>query len=97
MGAFTIGAISMIGLPPAAGFLSKWYLLLGAFEVDQIAAVCVIIISTLLNTAYFMPVVYAAWFRKESNESLLTYGEAPWPIVGALLLTATITILLFLF
>ncbi len=97
MSAFTIGAISMIGLPPAAGFLSKWYLLLGAFEVDQIAAVCVIIISTLLNTAYFMPVIHAAWFRKESNESVLTYGEAPWPIVGALLLTATLTILLFLF
>jgi len=44
-----------------------------------------------------MPVVYAAWFRPESSETLLTYGEAPWPIVGALLLTATITILLFLF
>lgn len=97
MTAFTIGAISMIGLPPAAGFISKWYLLLGAFQVEQLVAVMVIITSTLLNTAYFMPVVYAAWFRKESGETILTYGEAPWPVVVALMLTAIITILLFLF
>lgn len=97
MAAFTIGAISMIGLPPAAGFISKWYLLLGAFQVEQYVAVLVIIVSTLLNTAYFMPIVYAAWFRKESSEAILTYGEAPWPVVVALMMTALITILLFLF
>ncbi len=97
MTAFAIGALSMIGVPPAAGFLSKWYLLSGAFEAQQMIAVIVIITSTLLNAAYFVPVIHAAFFRHESAESLLTYGEAPWPVVVAVCLTATLTVCLFLF
>lgn len=97
MAAFSIGCLSMIGLPPAAGFISKWYLLMGAFQAEQMLAVIVIVISTLLNAAYFVPIIYAAYFRKSTSESVLTYGEAPWPIVVALSLTALITLLLFLF
>ncbi|MBT7667499.1 MAG: monovalent cation/H+ antiporter subunit D family protein, partial [Rhodospirillaceae bacterium] len=66
MTAFAIGAISMIGLPPAAGFLSKWYMLLGALEVEQWFAVAVILGSTLLNAAYFLPIVYAAFLKPEA-------------------------------
>jgi len=99
MGAFAIGALSMIGVPPAAGFLSKWYMLMGAYESQQIAAIVVIVASTLLNAAYFMPVVYVAFFKAppagESSDS--THGEAPWPIVIALVTTAVLTIALFLF
>jgi multicomponent Na+:H+ antiporter subunit D len=97
MTAFAIGALSMIGVPPAAGFLSKWYLMMGSFEAEQMVALGVIILSTLLNTAYFVPVIYAAFFRRETSESILTYGEAPWPVVVALCTTAAITLLLFLF
>lgn len=101
MTAFSIGAISMIGLPPTAGFLSKWYMLMGAFEQQQLIAVLVIIASTLLNAAYFIPIIYAAWFKQpeqsSSNESETAHGEAPWPIVMALMFTATLTILLFFF
>ena len=96
MGAFAIGAISMIGLPPAAGFLSKWYMLLGAFEAEQFFAVAVIVLSTLLNAAYFLPIVYAAFLMPE-NPSGHGHGEAPLPIVLALVTTAAGTILLFLF
>ena len=97
MTAFSIGALSMIGVPPAAGFLSKWYLFMGAFQAEQFIAVIIIILSTLLNAAYFIPVIYAAWFKRESSETILTYGEAPWPVVLALSITAALTILLFLF
>jgi len=65
MGAFFIGALSMVGLPPTAGFVSKWYILQGAFQADQMAAVAVIVLSTLLNAGYFLPIVYAAFFREE--------------------------------
>ena len=95
MAAFTIGAISMIGIPPAAGFISKWYLLLGAFQQQHVVAVLVIIISTLLNAAYFIPIVYAAWFRQADDIS--EHGEAPLPIIVALSSTAVLTLLLFLF
>lgn len=100
MGAFAIGAISMIGIPPAAGFLSKWYLLLGAFDTEQFIAVGIIILSTLLNAAYFIPIIYRAFFKEEkalSGSHAAEHGEAPWPIVVALTLTASLTILLFFF
>ena len=97
MTAFTIGALSMIGVPPAAGFLSKWYLFMGAFQAEQFVAVTIIVLSTLLNAAYFVPIIYAAWFKRESSETILTYGEAPWTVVLALSITAALTILLFLF
>lgn len=66
MAAFTIGALSMIGLPPTAGFLSKWYMLMGAYDRAAWFAIGVIMLSTLLNAAYFLPIVYAAFFRKEA-------------------------------
>ncbi len=97
MTAFAIGALSMIGVPPAAGFISKWYLLTGALDTGQWVAVGVIFASTLLNAAYFGPVIYAAFMKRETSESILTYGEAPWPVVVALCTTAAITILLFLY
>jgi len=65
MGAFFVGALSMVGVPPTAGFVSKWYILQGAVQADQMAAVAVIVLSTLLNAGYFLPVVYVAFFRQE--------------------------------
>jgi len=97
MTAFTIGAISMIGLPPTAGFLSKWYMLMGAFQAQQVFAVLVIIASTLLNAAYFIPIIYAAWFKQPDQSSESKHGEAPWPIVMALMITSLLTLLLFIF
>lgn len=101
MAAFTIGAISMIGLPPTAGFLSKWYMLQGAFQQEQLFAVLIIIASTLLNAAYFIPIIYTAWFKKEQQGSdtvePVEHGEAPKAIVFALMMTASLTLLLFFF
>lgn len=67
MTAFTLGALSMIGIPPLGGFLSKWYIAAGSLEANNIAVLCVLLTSTLLNAAYFMPVVYKAFFEKESE------------------------------
>lgn len=98
MGAFAVGAISMIGLPPAAGFVSKWYLLQGALATSQWMAVGVIIVSTLLNAGYFLPIVYRAFLVRPADDEQAhghAHGEAPWPMVLALTLTATGTVLLF--
>ena len=96
MTAFAIGALSMIGVPPAVGFLGKWYMLLGAFEVEQWFAVLVIIASTLLNAAYFLPIVYAAFLRQPLDDHAAhPHGEAPLAIVIALSMTAALTIALF--
>ncbi|MEO1017314.1 MAG: proton-conducting transporter membrane subunit, partial [Pseudomonadota bacterium] len=56
--AFSVGALGMIGLPPIAGFVSKWYLGLGALDAGQPWVIAVLVSSSLLNAAYFLPVLY---------------------------------------
>lgn len=95
MTAFAVGAFSMIGIPPTAGFLGKWFMLSGAISTQQWFAVGVIVLSTLLNTAYFLPIIYRAFFVAPQIKG--DHGEAPWPILVAISATAIGTILLFLF
>ena len=96
MGAFAIGALSMIGLPPAAGFVSKWYLLSGAMASAQWSAVAVIVLSTLLTAGYFLPILYRAFLLREARaDGHATHGEAPAPMVIALGGTAAATVALF--
>ncbi len=96
MTAFAIAALSMIGVPPTVGFISKWYLMKGIMETQHMVALTVVVASTLLNAAYFLPIVYSAFFRASPDEHG-THGEAPWPMLLALTLTAAITVALFLF
>ena len=70
MAAFTIGAFGMIGVPPTAGFISKWYLATGAAAAEQPWFIVVLIISSLLNAGYFLPIIYAVWFKEPAG---------PWP------------------
>jgi len=95
MAAFAVGALSMIGVPPTAGFLGKWFMLSGAVSSQQWLVVGVIVLSTLLNTAYFLPIVYRAFLLPPEKNG--DHGEAPLPILIAISATAIGTILLFLF
>jgi multicomponent Na+:H+ antiporter subunit D len=61
--AFTVGALGMIGVPPVAGFISKWYLGLGAIEAGLGWVLAVLLFSSLLNAAYFLPILRLAWFE----------------------------------
>lgn len=70
MGAFTLAALGMIGVPPLAGFVTKWYLGAGALQANQPWVLGVLIVSSLLNAAYFLPIVYDAWFGEPAG---------PWP------------------
>ncbi|MGE0036958.1 MAG: monovalent cation/H+ antiporter subunit D family protein [Xanthobacteraceae bacterium] len=97
MGAFTIGALAMIGVPPTVGFLGKWFILTGAMQTANWLAVAVIILSTLLNAGYFLPIVFRAFFYEPASHGHQhESGEAPWPIVAALTVTATGTVFFFL-
>ncbi len=60
--AFLIGSLSIIGLPPFGGLWSKWYIALGALEADQIIMVGVLMVSSLLNVAYLLPIPFRGFF-----------------------------------
>lgn len=94
--AFSIASLSMIGIPPTAGFISKWYMLQGTLSIDNWMIVLVILVSTLLNAAYFVPIIYVAYFRDEIHNPAVKHGESPMLMVFSLLLTALITLFLFI-
>ncbi len=68
MAAFAIGALGMIGVPSAGGFITKWYLLVGALERESLTVLMVLLISTILNASYFVPIVYKAFFEKAEDD-----------------------------
>jgi multicomponent Na+:H+ antiporter subunit D len=67
--AFTIAALGMIGIPPVAGFVSKWYLGVGAMDSNMAVWILpVLAASSLLNAAYFLPILYRAWFNNPRGD-----------------------------
>lgn len=95
MAAFTLGALSLIGFPLFGGFISKWYLTLGSIEAGQYSIVGVLITSTVLNACYFLPIVYAAFFRELPPGEKVERQEAPTVMVVPLVLTAAAILVSF--
>jgi len=69
MAAFTTAAISMVGLPPLAGFFSKWYLALGTIDNSNWLLLAVILISSLLNAVYFFRILEKVYLNNPETES----------------------------
>jgi multicomponent Na+:H+ antiporter subunit D len=98
MGAFTAAALGMIGIPPTVGFISKWYLGSGSIEASQHWVLLVLVASSVMNAAYFLPILAMTWFDA-SNDSLrveeprsglkATWGMLLPPIVTAVLSVGT--------
>ena len=95
MGAFFVASLSMIGTPPTGGFVSKWYLTLGSAKAGQIAFLIVLLASSVLNAAYFLPVSYVAFFGTETEGSA-TVREIPMVTVP-LVATAILSVLMGIF
>lgn len=100
---FFIGSVSIIGLPPMGGSWSKWFLLLGTADAQQYALAGVLIVSSLLNIAYLMPLVARAFFvplRAAAGDSDAATGglqEAPWFCLVPTCATALGCVALFFF
>jgi multicomponent Na+:H+ antiporter subunit D len=95
--AFTIGAFGMMGAPPLAGFITKWMLGSGALAAGMAWVLPVLIASSLLNAAYFLPIVHRLWFRPapaywpqdrgRGRGRLETSGWLLWPALCTALFT----------
>ncbi len=98
MAAFFIGSLSIIGLPPMGGLWSKWYLALGTLEAGQLWLLAVLMVSSLLNIAYLLPIPIRAFFSApDPGEPAEGINEAPRTCVGALLVTAAGCVALFVY
>jgi multicomponent Na+:H+ antiporter subunit D len=94
--AFLVASLSIIGLPPCGGVWSKWYLGLGAAAADQPLLVLVLMISSLLNVAYLLPVAIAGfWYPPDDDQPEGTIREAPLFCVIPLSITALGGVVLF--
>jgi multicomponent Na+:H+ antiporter subunit D len=91
-GAFTLGALGLAGTPLFVGFVSKWNLGLGALQAGHGIFLAVLVISGLLNFAYFFPVVYSGFFG--NKEQPMRYDEAPSTLWVPLAVTAVISVIL---
>jgi multicomponent Na+:H+ antiporter subunit D len=97
MGAFAIASLSMIGVPPVAGFVSKWYLLNGALEIHNLPIIIVLMASTLLNAGYFVPITIKAFFQGKREWKRENIKEAPLTMVVPIVLASLISVALGLF
>jgi len=98
MFAFLIGALSVIGVPPLGGSWSKWYLALGAVDAGQWVFVTILMVSSLLNIAYLIPIPIRGFFSSGPDSvPRAPIKEAPLFCVIALSLTAIGCIALFFF
>jgi multicomponent Na+:H+ antiporter subunit D len=91
MAAFTVGAFSLIGVPPTCGFFSKWYLILGAVEAGHWEFVAALLASSLINAVLFFRIIETAYFNPapDAADSVpLRSEEAPALLLNPLLVTA---------
>ena len=92
-GAFGLASLSMIGMPPVCGFVSKWYLVNGTLQTGQIILLVALLLSTALNAGYFVPIFYRAFFKAPVVD-IEKYKEAPKVMVVPLCFTAFMSLLL---
>ena len=99
MAMFFIGSVSVIGLPPTGGFVSKFYLVLGALQSGNAFALVVFLVSSILNAAYFLPIVYQAFFcpAEKAQFPAGEIREAPLCCMLPICFTAVLSVLAFFF
>ncbi len=91
MAAFVISGLGLVGVPGTAGFITKWYLVLGALEKGAWPLVAVIVASSLIAVVYVGRVVEVAYFKSPSAE-LADVKDPPLSMLLPILLLAAATL-----
>jgi len=96
MGCFSIAAISLIGIPPTNGFVSKWFLAMGGLQENRAIFVVILLVSAILTAAYLMPIVITAFFPGEMGRELEN-KEPPLMMLVPVVMLTVISVALGLF
>lgn len=102
MAAFTVGALSMIGVPPTAGFFSKWYLILGAIDAGRYHFMAALLVSSLVNAILFFRIIEIAYFEPKvdhhaGHTEKTVIDEAPFSMLLPLIIVALCLIVIGLY
>tara|TARA_B100000902_G_C27227799_1_gene873135 strand:+ start:29 stop:1120 length:1092 start_codon:yes stop_codon:yes gene_type:complete len=90
----SLGAFIMVGLPPTIGFISKWYLVIGIIESNQLYLLIIIIASTILNASYYFPLIYRSYFIT-NNINVEIKNEEDIQLIAPVIIIGLISIILF--
>jgi multicomponent Na+:H+ antiporter subunit D len=88
--------VSLVGIPPASGFVTKWYLAVGSAERGSPWLLGVLLVSSLLTAGYLGPIVYKAYFEHAPDAGHGDVREVPWMVIP-LVLSAVLSLLLGLY
>ena len=96
--AFGLASLSMIGAPPVSGFVSKWYIALGAMDIHNAVILTVLVVSSLLNVGYFAPIFLISFFGEPPPGETATGNLEKSPLialmVAPLFICAVISVLI---
>ena len=90
----SLGSLIMVGLPPTVGFISKWFLIKGLIESHSIYLLLVILLSTLLNAAYYFPIIFRPYFNTSKTKDVKEIAEDPL-LIGPIIIIGILAIYLF--
>ena len=91
--AFAVAALGMMGVPLTCGFITKWFLSLGALQAHRAYFIAVLLLSSLLNAVYFLPIVYIAFFKGNPVEKYFKRETARTMLVPIMITAAMVVIL----
>ncbi len=92
--AISIGAISIVGMPPTAGFLCKWYIALGAIEANQPVFGFALVFGALFIFVYYIRMVNAFYFQQPVHAEISQVKEAPLSMLAPVLVLAALCLIM---
>ncbi len=92
--AMTIGALSIVGIPPTAGFLCKWYIALGAFEANQAVFGFVLVFGALFIFIYYVRMLTALYFQAPANDAVRSAKDPPLSMLAPILVLAALCVIM---
>ncbi len=95
--AIAVGAISIVGIPPTAGFLCKWYIALGAIEAGHIFFAITLLFGALLIFVYYIRMLNAFYFMPPTHPEILEVGEAPVTMLIPVVVLAVLCLVMGIF